>query len=316
MGECYYQLHQFKKAYESFKEAFNEAKQVHQEKPHRDISNLLENIGQTLQELGDLHKATEIHHQSLRMKMELFSEKKITASHMAGQLNNLGICQCRLGEHQKSIDIYTKGVNLIQSLDTKREKVKLTFLLNNKASCLFDLKKYDLALSTYNEALDLEYQIHGKEANNESIAVTLNNIAIVYSSQGDHQKSLELNMKNLKMRQAFYGPAKNAHIASSQHNIGEEYRYLGQNDRALDHLEEALVLRQEFLGKNHMETANTLLELSNTHLALNDIKSAKNTIAEAHAIASKAEGYPEVKQGIEKAFKALHHQGDIRSRSL
>ena len=163
-----------------------------------------------------------------------------------------------------------------------------------------------LALSTYDEVLNLSYDIFGKHAQNQDLANTLNNVANVYSHKEDHQTSLEWYQKSLKMGQAFYGSVKNRDIGMSHHNIGRQLRLLGQNDKALNHLEEALAINQQILGKNHINTANTLLELSNTHLAFNDTKSAKKTIAEAYEIATKAEGTPGLKQGIEKAFKALH----------
>ena len=122
MGECHSQLHQYKKACESYKEALNEAKKVHGEKPHRDIATLLMNIGQTLKDLGDLHEATNIHHQALDMKRELFSLKEIPAMDVARQLNSLGLCQWKLGQLEEAIQTFKEGQHLIQTPDNNQEK--------------------------------------------------------------------------------------------------------------------------------------------------------------------------------------------------
>ena len=82
------------------------------------------------------------------------------------------------------------------------------------------------------------------------VADNLDNIATVYSAQGQHEMALNKYMESLHKRKDYFGSnTKTIGIALSLHNIGYEYRHLKKNHEAGDFLQNALsVLKTLYPG--------------------------------------------------------------------
>ena len=109
---------------------------------------------------------------------------------------------------------------------------------------------YDLALKYYNRAL------HIAEKNNDSIdiAISYNNIGLVYSDKGDYDKALEFLNKAMTIRKAKLGE-EHTDVATSYNNIGVVYYNKEDYDKALEYYNKALTIWKSKLGEEHTDVA-------------------------------------------------------------
>jgi adenylate cyclase len=77
---------------------------------------------------------------------------------------------------------------------------------------------------------------------NKSLSAALNNIAVIYHSEGDLDKALEFNNKSLKIKQDL---KDNRGIAASYNNIGMIYKIKGDQSKALENFNLSLKLQEE-----------------------------------------------------------------------
>ena len=107
--------------------------------------------------------------------------------------------------------------------------------------------------------LELKKDYYGKDAINDDIAMTLNNIGVVLAGQKKRKEALEKYNQALEMFKALYGPiAKNGHIAMSFYNIGQIKCAMGQFHQAGTYLREALALRRHIYGHVAMSSLHKL----------------------------------------------------------
>lgn len=87
-------------------------------------------------------------------------------------------------------------------------------------------------------------------------ATSYNNIAGVYSKQGDYTRAVEWYQKALVVDEKVFGK-KHPYTATSYNNIAGVYESLGDCARALELYQKALAVREKVLGKEHPSTATS-----------------------------------------------------------
>ncbi len=107
-------------------------------------------------------------------------------------------------------------------------------------------KDYEKALEYYINGLELRERI----GDPRQIAVSLNNVGIVYVETRQFHKGLEYYEKCLAINQRI---GARSDVAKNYHNIGVVYDQLGEHDKALNYSQEALNIYKE-LGDNASQT--------------------------------------------------------------
>jgi len=110
--------------------------------------------------------------------------------------------------------------------------------------CLFVREHLHTALET----------VHGHE--HMDVAASLNNIGIVYNSQGKYDLALEKHEESLHIKIKIFG-YEHPDVATSLNSLGLVYRKLGDLDKALEYHEKALAIEIKFKGHEHLDVANT-----------------------------------------------------------
>jgi tetratricopeptide (TPR) repeat protein len=83
-----------------------------------------------------------------------------------------------------------------------------------------------------------------------------NDIALVYSEQGNYLEALKWHQKVLGIRERVLGK-DSLEIANTYHNIAFAYNRMGDYPKAYESYQKALYIREKVLSKDHPETATT-----------------------------------------------------------
>ena len=117
-------------------------------------SLLLHNLGLAHSNLGEMTEAVKCYEQALCLMIELNNK-----FHQATCLGNCGWAYYRLGQTEKALSFYNKGLEVTREVVDQREQnqAKASLLTNLGIACK-DAEKFDQALNHYNDALKLARQ--------------------------------------------------------------------------------------------------------------------------------------------------------------
>ncbi|WP_237396467.1 CHAT domain-containing protein [Okeania sp. KiyG1] len=158
-------------------------------------------------------------------------------------LLGVGNTQAKLGEFQKALDSYNRGLTLSQEAGAIAVEAKI---LNALGELYNNLAESDTALNYHNQALPLLYQLNDKGG----AAITLNNIGDINAVTGKHQDALKSYNQAINLSQT--GGEQNAEAVSLM-GIGNVYIALQEWSTALKAYKQALKISR-FLKDEGKET--------------------------------------------------------------
>jgi tetratricopeptide (TPR) repeat protein len=97
------------------------------------------------------------------------------------------------------------------------------------------------------------------------VAISLNNLALLYDEMGQHAKAEALYRRSLQIREAKLGK-DHPDVATSLDNLGSLYRVMDQYAKAEPLLQRGLDIREAKLGKDHPDVAQSLNSLARLYL--------------------------------------------------
>lgn len=140
-------------------------------------------------------------------------------------------------------------------------------VLNEAAYYLKYRFQFAQALPLYQSALAISEQIFGRE--HPDVATSLNNLAVLYQSQGDYAQALPLLQRALAIREQIFGPL-HPDTARSLNNLGMHYETQGDYAKALPLYQRALDIREQVFGPLHPDTAGSLNNLAGLYYSQGD----------------------------------------------
>ncbi|XP_066298706.1 uncharacterized protein [Branchiostoma lanceolatum] len=180
-----------------------------------------------------------------------------------------------------------------------------------RGTMYFELCRYTLAISCYNEALkkiqstdneksillsrldhtslwmgrfrkpinytEQALQMYGQNAEHPGIAKLLNNLGEAWRELGNHRKAISYYEQALQIHRRNYGQTKvHPDIATSLNNLGAAWDELGDYRKAASYFEQALHMLKNVHGQSaeHPDIAKLLHNLGNVWLHLCDYKKA------------------------------------------
>jgi serine phosphatase RsbU (regulator of sigma subunit)/Tfp pilus assembly protein PilF len=221
------------------------------------LGGALNNIGYVYMTQGDIPKALEYYHKSLKIQEEIGDKEGLTTS-----LNNIGNIYDNQGDIPKALAYYHKSLKIREIIGDKKG---IAQSLNNIGFIYNEQGDIPKALEYHHKSLKIKEEIGHKEG----IAHSLNNIGMIYNSQGDIPKALEYYHKSLKILEEI---GDNLGIATSLNNIGSIY--LAQRDipKALEYYHKSLKIQEEIGNKNGI--ANSLNNIGVIYSNQGDIPKA------------------------------------------
>jgi tetratricopeptide (TPR) repeat protein/serine phosphatase RsbU (regulator of sigma subunit) len=203
------------------------------------LAGALNNIGYVIQQKGDIPKALEYYHQSLKIQEEIGDKKGI-----ANSLNNIGMIYKGQGNTPKALEYLHKSLKIREEIGDKRG---IAESLNNIGYVYNSQGDIPKALEYYHKSLAIQEEIGDKLG----ITLSLNNIGSIYDGQGDIPKALEYFHKSLTIQEEL-GDKKG--ISRSLNNIGHIYEGQGELQKALEYYHKSLKIREEIVNKEGIAT--------------------------------------------------------------
>ena len=116
-----------------------------------------------------------------------------------------------------------------------------------------------LRTTVYKRALAICEEALG--ADHPEVAQALNNLAIVYQSQGKYGEAEALHKRALAIRERALG-ATHPEVAQTFNNLANVYKEQGKYVEALGLYKRSLKIREQAFGANHLTVADTLNDLA------------------------------------------------------
>ncbi len=137
------------------------------------------------------------------------------------------------------------------------------------AELIFDYAQFSNKYAHYGKAEEL-YLEHIKMceslfgADSSEIALSYNNIGLVYNSQGNYPKALEYYRKALAIYEKVLSE-EHPDTATSYNNIGLVYYHQGDYVKSEEYMSKALKIQINIFGKEHIDTAITYNNLAGVY---------------------------------------------------
>ena len=187
--------------------------------------------------------------------------------------------------------------------------------LNTEFFILGRAGKYDEAQPLGERILKIRERILGLE--HPDVAETLNNLAILYASRGDHVTKAELlYQRALTIREKVFGPQHPA-VALTLNNLASLYANIkDKNAKVASYFERALAILEKALEPQHFAIAQTLSNLAEFYRERGDYAKAEPLFQRALPALEKALGpqHPVVAQTLSNLGNLYSEKGDRGDR--
>ena len=211
------------------------------------LAEAYNNTGYLANLQGDIPKALEYHHKSLKIREEIKDKKGI-----AGSLNNIGLIYSKQDNIPKALENYRKCLEIYEEIQYKKG---IALALNNIGTMYLNQDDLLNALGYFDRSFKALEVIQDKYG----MATTLNNMGLIYESKDDLPKALEYFHKCLTILEDINDKEG---MALSNNSIAGALLQLGKTNDALTYAKRSLQLSQETGFPSHIKkSAKTLKKI-------------------------------------------------------
>ena len=148
---------------------------------------------------------------------------------------------------------------------TDQERKEEADRLLNQGIEQYNTSQFQAAFQSWQGALEIYQEIE----NQARIALSFNNLGLVYNDLGQYEKALDFHQRSLAIQREIVNQAG---VADSLNNLGLVYKNLGQYEQAIDYHQRSLVIKEE-IG-NQASIADSLNNLGNIYINLGKYEQA------------------------------------------
>jgi len=227
LGLVYRSLNVPKKRLEYYKKGLEIRIKVQGEE-HADTATQYNNVAVAYNALGDFESSLEYHKKSIAIRTKIFGEEHAdTASSYA----NIGYVYRDSGDHKKALEYYEKAFVIYKKVAPKNHKKQIELL---------------------EQILKMKQEIYGEA--HEIIAMSQNDLGVIYFNLGNNGMALDCACKALEIRLKIFGE-EHSLTALSYSNIGVAHNMLKQYDKSMESHDKSLEIRKKIFGEVHADTA-------------------------------------------------------------
>ncbi|MEM7373427.1 MAG: tetratricopeptide repeat protein [Bacteroidota bacterium] len=200
LGVCYYSLFQYEKALDNFHQALVIYLQTYQ-RNHPLISKTLRNIASTLINLQAYHQAIDSLQAAMVIDSSLFG---MTHPEVARNYATLGLAYYHMEEFPTAIHFF----NLTLAIDTvvyPRPNQYMSNAFNNLGASWTKLGQLEKAIHCHQKGLKIDQGLFG-EASHPSIAIGLNNLALLFIEVGKYAEAVRHHQEAYRIFLKFFDP--------------------------------------------------------------------------------------------------------------
>lgn len=216
-------------------------------------------------------------------------------------LSNMGLIYWKQGALPTAVEYYLQSLKIWDYHKLESEKASV---YDNLANVYNEQEEYDLALTTYFKARDIQKK-HAKSGHDQSM--TVSNIGTAYLGKANYQEALKYFLESL----TFLSEDEKESRAVSLSNIGLTYIELKDNAKAQDYLLRALKLQQETEDSDGM--IHTLMGLAQTTLQTGRLKESGVYAKQALDLAKEINDKAVLAEAWQILASLAEKQGDFKN---
>ncbi len=245
--------------------------------------------------IGDSQKAYDANLEALKLTLKW---KEATPQDLGLVENNLGTLSNRKGDIAAGLEHHRKALKHYESYP-KTDKTNLYILYNSLAGSMWYVSKIDSALYFYEKA-DKTLKLLERNPMNSYYrpAIINNNIAAIYSSQGNLDKALEAMRQSITYLNQFL----KTDVSDAKKESGKEFLYMsienyagiykdiGDFEKAKELIEYSYKEKQKHFDPENPELFKAKILLGQIYLALKDYNRAEKYLDEGIAHIKRTDG--------------------------
>lgn len=216
-------------------------------------------------------------------------------------LSNMGLIYWKQGALPTAVEYYLQSLKIWDDHKLENEKASV---YDNLANVYNEQEEYDLALTTYFKARDIQKK-YAKSEHDQSM--TLSNIGTAYLGKANYEEALKYFLESL----TFLSEDEKESRAVSLSNIGLTYIELKDYTKAHDYLSRALKLQQETEDNDGM--IHTLMGLAQTTQQTGKLKESSEYAKQALELAQQINDKPVLAEAWQMLASLSEKQGDYRN---
>jgi tetratricopeptide (TPR) repeat protein len=275
LGDCYYQMFDFKKAIYNYQQALDDYREL---KDRSQILRCYLRLGDSYYEIGSYDEARSCYEKSLAIGRDLGDNNGIAASlHKIGRIyHEKGRYDEALRHYQQSLEI-RKKIGDIKGVSYSLHQVGLIYQ---------EKGDYDTALKQYEKSIEIKEKI----GDIKGVSYSLYQVGNVYYLKGDYDAALRQYEKAMETFERI-GDIKG--VSSSLHQIGMLYHEKGDYEAALKQYEKA----------------------KETFEKIGDIKGVSSSLHQVGMIYQEKGDYDAALEKFKKALEIFEEIGDIAGKA-
>jgi len=188
-------------------------------------------------------------------------------------------------ERQQRIENLKELLKEYQSLPENKRDFETEFQLKDKLAGIY----YITANFSEAERLRNELLNKARQKNDEEISRQLNELALVYNSQGKYEEAIELYKQALLIDEKTIGK-EHPEYATHLNNLAGAYLSQGKYEEAIELYKQALLISEKTIGKEHPSYATRLNNLSMVYSSQSKYEEAIELFKQALLIDEKTIG--------------------------
>ncbi len=274
-SQYYYQIGD----YDQFKKTSLEAialTEKHLGKKNAYYSQVLNNYGIFLRQIGYYEQAQDYYQRSLAVDFEIDADK----NSIAISYSNLGSNFRRMGDYEQAINYYDKAIQLqIESYGLKHFETARSILF--KGHCFRDMKQFKKAKESYHSFLNIVQQkdIPTGTVVTKSIVYCYQSLAKIFLQEDNADSTNYYINQVIQLDQGQYSSRR----MQSYEVLGDLHRQTGDHEQALEAYQEAhnIGLGKYRKYEKHYSKAHNLKQVGETHFLLNNYDRALDAYQQA-----------------------------------
>jgi len=183
------------------------------------------------------------------------------------------------GNFTKAIEEYNCALSLQKELmgDSTRHVGHSLMLIGITYN---SMKKYDLALDYYKDALNIYEKIF-KENNSSEIANIYNNMGVAYENEKENMQALHYYEMALNIRKELYNDDEHPDIAYSYSNIAGVYDHLEEFDKAIAYYQKSIDVLKKSKGSKHKDVGLMYNNIAATYYNMDELETSLSNFNQA-----------------------------------
>jgi tetratricopeptide (TPR) repeat protein len=277
-----------------------------------DLAASLNNVGVSLEAMGQREEGVALKHEALDMYRRLHSG--IDHPHLAGSLNNVGSSLEAMGQREEGVALKREALDMYRRLHGGIGHPDVAMSLNNVGSSLEAMGRREEGAALQREALEMYRRLYGG-IDHPELAGSLNAVGTSLEAMGRREEGVALQREALDMYRRLYDGVDHPDLATSLDSAGSSLEAMGQREEGVALKLQAFEMRRRLYdGVDHPDLARSLNNVGNSLEAMGELEEGVALQREALDMYRRLHGgidHPDLAASLNNVGSSLKAMGEL-----